>query len=207
MSRRLRTVHLFLRCGRIRVPRGRPTLTIHFHLEFVCTKPTSLTHSLRALFVLFAVSVLAVSTATAQTTSSNLRGQIISEDGTPIQGAAVEIIHMPSNSVSRAETSPTGQFFQGGLRVGGPYNITVTADGYQVQRREGEFLDPGAQDPFRFTLAEAAADLEAVRVTGAIISQAAELNNGVGSTYSAADIANQPATDRDVVRTLLRDPL
>ena len=170
-------------------------------------KPTSLTHSLRALFVLFAVSVLAVSTVSAQTTSSNLRGQIISEGGTPIQGATVEIIHVPSNSVSRAETSPTGQFFQGGLRVGGPYNITVTADGFQVQRLEGVFLDPGAQDPFRFTLAEAAADLEAVQVTGAVISQAAELNNGVGSTYSAADIANQPATDRDVVRTLLRDPL
>ncbi|MBY6205248.1 TonB-dependent receptor [Halomonas denitrificans] len=170
-------------------------------------KPTNLSISLRALLALVVVSALAASTALAQTTSSNLRGQVISADGDVIDSASVEIIHVPSSTVSRAQTNETGQFFQGGLRVGGPYNITVTADGYQIQRLENVYLDPGAQDPFRFTLVEAAADLDTVQVTGAVISRAAELNNGVGSTYSAEDIANQPATDRDVVRTLLRDPL
>lgn len=145
--------------------------------------------------------------AVAQETSSNIRGTVVGDNGEPLSGAVVEIRHVPSGTVSRAETGATGAFFQSGLRVGGPYRITVSDQGYQPAAYENVFLQPGSQDPLRFTLAEEAAELDAVAVTGVAINEAAELNNGVGSTYSARDIANQPAIDRDVIKTLLRDPL
>jgi hypothetical protein len=145
--------------------------------------------------------------AVAQETSANIRGVVQDENGEPLIGALVEILHVPSGTVRRAETGSTGAFFQSGLRVGGPYQITATDDGYQGQQLENVYLEPGSQEPLNFRLAESAAALDAISVTGVALSEAVELNNGVGSTYTARDIANQPTADRDVIATLLRDPL
>lgn len=142
----------------------------------------------------------------AQETSSSLRGTVLTESGEPVIGATVEILHVPSGTVRQTETGSTGGFAQSGLRVGGPYRITARDSGYQAAAYENIFLQPGSQEPIRFTLTEAAAELDAVSVTGVALNEAAELNNGVGSAFSARDIANQPTTDRDVISTLLRDP-
>jgi len=161
----------------------------------------------RMLAVLSLVALGLPGLGHAQSTSSELRGQVTAEDGRPIAGAEVIIIHVPSGTTSTAETGGTGQFYQSGLRVGGPYEVLVSAEGFQGGVRENLFLDPGSQPPLRIALAGAAAELDTVRVTGAALNRAAELNNGVGSTYSARDIANQPSVERDVIKTLLRDPL
>src|SRR6056297_2387341 len=75
----------------------------------------------------------------AQETSSNIRGQVLSADGTPVAGAEVSIRHMPSGTIARSETGSTGQFFASGLRVGGPYEIRVSADAFQTIVREDVF--------------------------------------------------------------------
>jgi len=160
-----------------------------------------------AAFVAFLLSALIAGSALAQVTSSNIRGQVTGPDGNPIQGAVVEILHVPSGRSQSAETGETGQFFQGGLRVGGPYTLTVTADDYQGTDLEQVFLQPGSQDPFRFTLGPDAADMDRITVVGVVQDNAIQLNNGVGSSFSARDILNNPATDRDVLQTIARDPL
>ncbi|MEM8547710.1 MAG: carboxypeptidase regulatory-like domain-containing protein, partial [Pseudomonadota bacterium] len=145
--------------------------------------------------------------AQAQTTSADLRGSVSTEDGAPISGAEVQILHVPSGTTSIVTSTASGQFFSTGLRVGGPYQITVTADTYQGAQLENIFLQPGSQDPLRFALPAMAVDLDAIQVTGSRLAEAVVLNNGVGSSFSARDIANQPTTDRDVIGTLLIDPL
>ena len=155
----------------------------------------------------FVMAVGLAGQAIAQVTSADIRGQVVDASGNGVAGAEVRVTHMPSGTVSLAQTGETGQFFQSGLRVGGPYEIIVTAPEYQGRSLENVFLQPGSQNPFRFELAAASVALDAVQVTGVAISQAVELNNGVGSTFSARDIQNQPAISRDVIRTLLRDPL
>jgi len=145
--------------------------------------------------------------ALAQQTSADLRGAVTGPNGAPLSGAEVEILHIPSGTVRRAVSGSSGAWFQSGLRVGGPYQVTASVDGYQAAIYENLFLEPGSQDPLNFRLNETAAELENVRVTGAVLNEAVVLNMGVGSTYSARDILNQPAADRDVIKTLLRDPL
>jgi hypothetical protein len=160
-----------------------------------------------AAIAAFLLSVLVAGSAVAQVTSSNIRGQVTGSDGNPIQGAVVEILHVPSGRSQTAVTGETGQFFQGGLRVGGPYTITVTADDFQGSDLEQIFLQPGSQDPFRFALAADSADMDRITVVGVVQDNAIELNNGVGSSFSARDILNNPASDRDVLQTIARDPL
>ena len=160
-----------------------------------------------AAFAVLLLSFLVASSAMAQVTSSNIRGQVTDPDGDGIANAVVQIVHIPSGTIQTAETGGSGQFFQSGLRVGGPYRITVTADEFRGTELDQIFLQPGSQNPFSFALEADTADLANITVTTAALSSAVELNNGVGSTFSARDIANNPATDRDVLQTIARDPL
>ena len=97
-----------------------------------------------------------------------------------------------------------GAFFQGGLRVGGPFTLSFRAAGYRSSRLTGVMLRPGRQPPLTVALTPAAE--EEVLVT-ATAPAAGGLNNGVGSAYTAEDISRQPGIHRDVIRTLLNDPL
>jgi len=165
------------------------------------------------LFLNFATAVvtgmafLAPTVAFAQTTSADLRGVVTNAQGEPVAGAEVLIIHVPSGTAATATTSESGQFFTSGLRVGGPYEITTTAEGFMGSQEADIFLQPGSQAPLRISLSTESLELDRVTVTGQQIPLAVQLNNGVGSTFSAQDIANTPTTDRDVIGTLLRDPL
>ena len=143
----------------------------------------------------------------AQQTSASLRGQVTSTDGSPVSGAEVRITHVPSGTVARSQTGSSGQFSESGLRVGGPYEIRVTADDYGTEVRENILLQQGSQNPLAIAMARDDAEMDRVVVTGQRTASEIELNNGVGSAFSARDIADQPTTDRDVISTLLRDPL
>lgn len=161
----------------------------------------------RSILVMLVLSALLAGQAMAQDTSASLRGSVTTEDGSPIAGASIIILHVPSGTVSRTGASETGSFFQSGLRVGGPYQVTITNDGFEPTIVEGLFLDPGNQDPLRFLMVSAGVVTDRILVTGSRVVEAAELNSGVGSVFSSQDIRNQPSVDRDVIRTLLRDPL
>tara|TARA_R110000868_G_scaffold2384_7_gene17749 strand:+ start:28374 stop:31640 length:3267 start_codon:yes stop_codon:yes gene_type:complete len=140
----------------------------------------------------------------AQDTASSLRGTITDAAGAPVANATVTILHTASGTASTATTGDTGSFYQSGLRVGGPYTLYVSAPGFEGDVIDGLFLRPGSQSPLQIALSSATTDV--ITVTGVAINTL-DLNNGAGSSYSARDIANQPATSRDVLRTLARDPI
>jgi len=152
------------------------------------------------------LSFALVSVAAAQSVSSNTRGTVTNEAGTPIANATVVITHAPSGTIGTATTGPSGGFFKSGLRVGGPYTVAVTADGYRATQLQDIYLRPGSQPPITIALEAVSAAIEEIVVT-AQATEIYDLSNGVGSAFSAEDIGNTPATTRDVIRTLLRDPL
>lgn len=86
------------------------------------------------------IAALASAPAFAQSTSAAVGGRISGDDGRPVAGAQVTILHTQSGTVSRATTDAEGRYTSRGLRVGGPYTITVTRDGYQPSVQENVFL-------------------------------------------------------------------
>ncbi len=161
------------------------------------------TDALRGLLLAFVI--LAGPAAIAATTSATVNGFVRTVAGEPIAAARVRIVHEPSGTTAAAVAADNGAFYQPGLRVGGPYEIRVTADGYRELRLDSIMLKAGTQPPLALTLI--ALEVEEVLVTASAAISQRDLNNGVGSAYSADDIANQPGVTRDVIRTLLRDPL
>lgn len=165
-------------------------------------KTKNLVSALVAIFL----SLALVSVASAQTTSSSARGTITDAGGAPVANASVIITHEPSGSVKTATTRANGSYFQTGLRVGGPYSFTVSASGYRGTIVDEIYLSQGIQPLLNLTLESTSEVMEEIIVTAQAVS-VRDLNNGVGSAYSAEDIVNTTGGVRDVIRTILRDPL
>jgi hypothetical protein len=101
-----------------------------------------ITHKRIQLTKLALALSIALSTAApsmAQNTSAAIGGRISSSDGRPAGGAKVTIVHAESGSVSNVTADAEGRYAARGLRVGGPYTITITKDGVS-EKREGVYL-------------------------------------------------------------------
>lgn len=107
---------------------------------------------------------LAAAPAFAQNTSSSVGGRISSTGNQAVAGAEVTIVHTPTGTVSKATTDADGRYTARGLRVGGPYTITITKDG-KTQTREGVYLQLSESNNVDATLADAT-NIAAVQVTG-----------------------------------------
>ena len=156
-----------------------------------------------------AIAALApVAAVYAQETASEVRGSVVDQNGANVSGATISIVHEPTGSANTITTGASGNFFQAGLRPGGPYTLTVAADGYEGGTLTGLSFAPGPQSPLRLTLTaiDDTAVLEKVVVTGAAINLL-DLNSGVGSNLTSRDLANQPTLNRDLASILARDPL
>ena len=152
-----------------------------------------------AMLVLFGTSIL------ASNTSSSINGRIESVGNNPISGATVTVRHVPSGTTAVATSNTNGAFYQSGLRVGGPYTITVESPAYKTIELSDLHFAAGAQAPMVLQLQSD--DVEEVVVTASRVISDRDLNNGIGSVYTAEDVSNQPSVSRDALRTLLRDPL
>jgi outer membrane receptor for ferrienterochelin and colicin len=139
-------------------------------------------------------AVLATPFAVAQETTSQLSGFVVGEDGQPIAGARVSIVHVPSGTSSSATTGASGQFSATGLRVGGPYRVTAQAEGMQDAIVEDLYTQL-AQRTSVTLVAQPIATLAGVEVTGA---SERDVAIGAGARFSAQDVRELPSISRDI---------
>ncbi len=77
--------------------------------------------------------------ALAQNTTASVAGRVVGADGKPVAGATVTVLHVESRTASNLTTDAEGRYSARGLRVGGPYTVTVTKGG-QSEKRDNVFL-------------------------------------------------------------------
>lgn len=146
-----------------------------------------------AAAALFAIAAPAA--VHAQQITSNIRGNVVAQDGTPVQGASVVIVHTPTGTASSTITSASGRFTATGLRVGGPYTITVTSPGYNGERVEGLFTAAGEFVDVPVTLSSGTVD-DVIVVTASALNLGG-LATGPSSTFNVDDINGLPSISRD----------
>ena len=110
--------------------------------------------------------MLSVSFALAQVTTSNIKGLILDEASQPLMGANIVVIHTPTGTKDGAASNFDGRYNLLNLRVGGPYNITVSYIGYKAQTFNDVYLDLGKTLSLDLTLVPDSEQLDAVVVTG-----------------------------------------
>ena len=108
---------------------------------------------------------LGAGAAHAQNTTSAVSGRVTSGDGRPVAGAQVTVRHVESGSTSTLTTDQEGRYSARGLRVGGPYTITIVKDGV-TETRENVYLQLADTTPVDVRIGAGVAARETITVTG-----------------------------------------
>ncbi|MBP3982917.1 TonB-dependent receptor [Pseudoxanthomonas helianthi] len=98
-------------------------------------------HLRKSKLALGLVAALAAAPVFAQSTSAGVGGVVTDAGGAPVAGAEVTITHVESGTVSRATTDANGRYIAHGLRVGGPYTVSVVKQGAGTDTEEGIYLE------------------------------------------------------------------
>lgn len=163
-----------------------------------------LKYLLAASIVSLAATTTVATPAFAQETTSSVRGDVLDQNGNPIAGATVTVTHVPSGTTSTQSTDAAGGFNAAGLRLGGPFIVSVAADGYESTEQEIGSLAAGQAQRISVALAEAG---QTIVVTGARQRSAISLGTGAATVLSARDIAGVANINRDIRNLAARDPL
>ncbi len=156
--------------------------------------------------LLIAALFMLAGPAVAQQVTSSLGGQVFDQDGNPLGGATVEIVHEPTGTTRFADTLDNGRFQARNLRVGGPYTVTAYRDGYEPQTFENVSLRLGEVENLRFEVVDTA-ELDRVVVAGQVISQVFTPDNmGMGSTIGTDRIDNFASISRSINDYIRLDP-
>ncbi|PZU60554.1 MAG: TonB-dependent receptor [Sphingobium sp.] len=138
----------------------------------------------------------------AQETTSVVRGTVTA-DGAPVAGATVTIVHVPSGTTATAVSGSSGGFTAAGLRVGGPFTVRVSADGYETYEVTDIYtvVAQAYELPIALNSTGGAIVVTAARVTGAGTKA-----SGPTTVLTAEDIAKVASVNRDIRDLMRRDP-
>ncbi len=154
------------------------------------------------------VAALAAAPVFAQSTSAGIGGMVTSKGGQPVVGAEVTITHAESGTVSRAITDASGRYNARGLRVGGPYTITITKPGEGTKTEDGVYLELNQVANVNADLSSGTAtDLDTVKVTASRLSSIfSSENKGIGTSVSGRELETAVAGARSMDEIARLDP-
>ncbi len=151
------------------------------------------------LSVLFGVVALQ-----AQVTTGAIAGLVTDEGGdTALPGAQVTAVHQPTGTRYTVITQSDGRYKINGARVGGPYTITVTMDGFENGVAEDIFVALGDTTFVNFGL-QLAGVTDVVTVIGTTSALINPARTGAGSSVGTVEIETLPTIGRgleDFART------
>lgn len=150
-----------------------------------------------------AVALIMPAAASAQETTSAIRGTVTTADGAPVAGAPVTVTHVPSGSVSTQTTNSDGSFQLSGLRVGGPFTVVAGDVGDQATVTD-IFTQLGT--PFDLPIVLAGGTDQDIVVTASSVRGSGSNSLGPQTLLRADQISQIASINRDVRDLARRDP-
>jgi len=139
-------------------------------------------------------------------TTAAIAGVVTDSSGTPLEAARVVAVHGPSGTTYAAVTRTDGRFTIPGMRVGGPYRVSVTMVGHRREVQDQIQLTLGGTADLRFVLGRASVELEPIIVTATSNPVFSAERTGAATTISPAQIGHLPTISRRVEDLLRLTP-
>src|SRR5580765_3262310 len=147
---------------------------------------------MRKRMLILTMGILAILSAAAQETTSDIAGQVTGEKN-PLGGATVVAVHTPSGSTYKTTSRSDGRFNLPNVRIGGPYTITVTYVGYETASQDNIMLTLGQEYKADFALLPETKKLNEVTVTSA---------GSGGKVFNTSHTGNQEIITRQQLERL-----
>jgi hypothetical protein len=140
-------------------------------------------------------------------TTGAIAGLVTNADQQPVAGAEVVAIHEPSGTVYETVTRADGRFSIPGMRVGGPYSVTVAFSGgggtaFEPQTQSSVTVNLGVVTDLPFTV-RAIAVTETVTVVATSDPVFSSNRTGAATTVTRQELASLPTVSqqlRDITR-------
>lgn len=166
-----------------------------------------------AKLLVLVLGFVAFGSVFAQVTSGDLVGRVTDPSGNPVVGAEVLIVHVPSGTRRTVTSTDGGLYSSRGLRVGGPYTVTVTASGFQGTSVEDIAVPLGNAVTVNLALdaiasSDQAIALDTVQVVGTEIAGGTfdPANMGTTTQITRDQIENNPSVDSTIQDYVRLDP-
>jgi hypothetical protein len=149
-------------------------------------------------FLFFVVMLLLSAMAYAQTatTTAGISGDITDTKGNPLPSAVVLAKHLPTGTQFGTSTRVDGKYNLPGLKVGGPYEVSVSYVGFQTVKRRIEYLQLGQNFSLDVQLSESAVQLQNVVVTAQQNSVIHEDRTGAAQYVDTKQMEEIPTINR-----------
>ncbi len=154
---------------------------------------------LKRIFMVLPALLIAIASL-AQVTTGIVTGTVKDVKSVALTGASVEAIHEPSGTKYKAVSSGTGKFTLSGLRIGGPYKITISYVGLKTEVFSDVTIQLGEPSVIDVMLAESTSQLTEVVVSGAARKGAliSKDRKGVSTNINTRLISSLPTISRQI---------
>lgn len=146
----------------------------------------------------FAVISLFISNLTYSqgVTTSAISGLIVDDQNNPLPSANIIAVHEPSGTTYGTSSRANGRYSIPGMRVGGPYTVTVSYVGFEKQSKGSVFLNLGVATDVNFVLKTAGIQTEEVTVVGQKNAIFSSDRTGASTSIDLSNIKVLPTISR-----------
>lgn len=162
-----------------------------------------------ALFVITCLLGLQASLFGQGLTTSGITGVIQDASGSAISGANVTILHVSTGTIDRTSTGNNGRYNARGLRIGGPYTVTVSSDLYRTAVQNNVYIELSRASRADFQMQDSGGEvveLEEFEVIGINDPLFNPGKTGVGTVLDQDALENLPQTNRSFLDFARFDP-
>lgn len=141
---------------------------------------------------------LALPTAVfAQVTTGNLAGTVTDATAGALPGVTIEAVHTPTGTRYNTVTEASGRFFIPNVRVGGPYRVSATLEGFKPTDAKNVTVNLGATTEVPLKL-QLSAVTESITVTARPDEIINSSRTGSTSTVAEKQIEALPTVNRSL---------
>lgn len=158
-------------------------------------------------FTLLAMAFCISLVSFAQVTTSGISGKILDASGESLTGASIVAVHIPSGTKYATVVNSKGYYTLLGLRVGGPYKVTVSFIGYQTKEFTDISLALGDTYKLNAKLSEETMSLESAVVSVSRSSVFNDKKMGASESFDNAKIQNTASISRSIYDVAKLNPL
>ncbi|TJZ50594.1 TonB-dependent receptor [Sphingobacterium olei] len=141
----------------------------------------------------FALVLASYGTIQAQVTTSSMTGVVTAQSGQATAGASIKAVHVPSGTTYAGASNGVGRFNLNGMRVGGPYQVTITYIGQDPVVYEDVYLQLGQPFVLNPIFGDSATALDEVTITG---TRSRGIKTGAETSISKNQLASLPTVSR-----------
>lgn len=131
-------------------------------------------------------------------TTSAITGIIVDDQNTPLPSANIIAVHEPSGTTYGTASRADGRYAIPGMRVGGPYTVTVSYVGFEKQSKANIFLNLGVATNVDFVMRAVGIQTQEITVVGERSAIFSSERTGAATSIDLSTIKVLPTVSRRI---------